>query len=71
MAFKMKSSFKELTDDLKSVSDTITASSMDQNVAKKKFQMKAGGRIPKDTKLTYDKETGKYTYTYIKSSEKQ
>ena len=71
MAFKMKSSFKKLTDDLKSVSDTITASSMDQNVAKKKFQRKVGRRIPNDTKLTYDKETGKYTYTYIKPSKEE
>tara|TARA_Y100001937_G_C6917718_1_gene240365 strand:- start:205 stop:420 length:216 start_codon:yes stop_codon:yes gene_type:complete len=71
MAFKMKSSFKKLTDDLKSVSDTISASSIDQSVAKKKFQNKVGGVIPKDTKLTYNKETGKYTYTYIKPSEEK
>ena len=71
MVFKMKSSFRELTDDLKSVSDTISASSIDQMVAKKKFQRKVGGKIPSDTKLTYNKETGEYTYTYINPSEEK
>ena len=67
----MKSSFKKLTEDLTMPSDTISASSIDQNVAKKKFQRKVGGIIPKDTKLTYNKETGKYTYTYIKPSKEE
>ena len=71
MAFKMKSSFKELTEELATKSDTITASSIDQSTAKKKFQRKVGGVIPNDTKLTYNKETGQYTYTYIKPSKEE
>ena len=45
------------------VSDTITVSSKDQATAKKKLQNKFNGKIPKNAVLTYDKTTGKYTYT--------
>lgn len=45
------------------VSDTIKVSSTDQAVAKKKLQNKFNGRIPNNAVLTYDKDTGKYTYT--------
>tara|TARA_R100001510_G_C7642388_1_gene199993 strand:+ start:716 stop:1546 length:831 start_codon:yes stop_codon:yes gene_type:complete len=40
-----------------------SASSTDQMIAKKKFQNKMGGIIPKDTKVTYNKDTGRYTYS--------
>tara|TARA_R100001510_G_scaffold15057_1_gene12368 strand:- start:23471 stop:26164 length:2694 start_codon:yes stop_codon:yes gene_type:complete len=45
--------------------DTIRVSSIDQSVAKKKLQNKFNGKIPNNAVLTYDKTTGKYTYTVL------
>ena len=48
---------------------TFTASSSDQNIAKRKVEskVKAYGRSPKETKYSIDKKTGKYTaYNTVK-----
>lgn len=45
--------------------DTIRVSANDQALVRKKLQRKFNGRIPKDAVLTYDKTTGKYTYTVL------
>ena len=47
--------------------NAVTASSIDQMTAKKKFQRANNGVIPKGTKVTKNKTTGEYTYYYVPS----
>jgi len=78
MAFKMKSSFKKLTEDLTMPSDTIQGISMDQNVAKLKFErnLKKSGLNPysntikRNTQVLRD-ENNNIIYRYIKPSEEE
>lgn len=63
IGFKNKDIDKILNDPPSTKSDTITVSSIDQSVAKKKLQNKFNGKIPKNAKLT--KKDGKYVYTVI------
>ena len=78
MAFKMKSSFKKLSDELTSKSDTIQGMSMDQMTAKKKFQFNVkqqglnpfSNHVKANTKV-YKNEEGNYIYRYTKPSEEE
>ena len=78
MAFKMKSSFKKLSDELTSKSDTIQGISMDQNVAKLKFErnLKRKGINPfsptvkQNTDILKNSE-GNFIYRYITPSEEK
>jgi len=47
--------------------NAVTASSIDQMTAKKKFQRANNGIIPKGTKVTFNKTTSQYTYYYVPS----
>ena len=78
MAFKMKSSFKKLSDELTSKSDTIQGISMDQNVAKLKFErnLKKKGINPfsptvkQNTDILKNSE-GNFIYRYITPSKEK
>tara|TARA_R100000657_G_C4608681_1_gene62306 strand:- start:421 stop:645 length:225 start_codon:yes stop_codon:yes gene_type:complete len=63
IGFKNRDIDKILNDPPSTKSDTITVSSIDQSVAKKKLQNKFNGKIPQNAKLT--KKDGKYVYTVI------
>lgn len=63
IGFKNKDIDKILNDPPSTKSDTITVSSIDQALAKKKLIRKFNNRMPKGAKLT--KKDGKYVYTVI------
>ena len=59
---------KKQTDNTFTIPDNaITASHSDQAIARKKFQTANNNIIPKGTKVTFNKTTGKYTYYYVPS----
>lgn len=64
---KQKDNKKQTNNTVTIPDNAITASHSDQAIAKKKFQRANNNIIPKGTKVTFNKTTGKYTYYYVPS----
>jgi len=64
---KQKDNKKQTNNTVTIPDNAITASHSDQAIARKKFQNANNKVIPKGTKVTFNKTTGKYTYYYVPS----